>query len=79
VCFFNSALEAYLEQTHFVSTMKAMIFSKYSFQKQTQFLHGNNVLDAAACNIDGFLWRDTFVSSTQLNRPIWNKMSLSPP
>jgi hypothetical protein len=37
------------------------------------------VLDAAACNLDGFLWRDTCVSSTQLNRPIWNKQSLSPP
>jgi hypothetical protein len=24
------------------------------------------VLDAAASNRDGFLWRDTFVSSTQL-------------
>jgi hypothetical protein len=26
-----------------------------SFQKLTQFSHGNNVLDAAASNIDGFL------------------------
>jgi hypothetical protein len=37
------------------------------------------VLDAATSNIDGFLWRDTCVSSTQLNRPIWNKVSLSTP
>jgi hypothetical protein len=25
---------------------------------------------------DGFLWRDTCVSSIKLNRPIWKKMSL---
>jgi hypothetical protein len=42
-------------------------------------LTGNNVQDAAASNIDGFLWRDACVSSTQLNRPFGNKMSLSPP
>jgi hypothetical protein len=29
-------------------------------------------------NIDGFLSRDTCVSSSQVNRPIWNKMSISP-
>jgi hypothetical protein len=33
---------------------------------------GNNVLDAAASNIAVFLSRDTFVSSTQLNRPTWS-------
>jgi hypothetical protein len=36
------------------------------------------VLDGPVSNIDGFLWRDTCVSSTQLNRPIWKKESLSP-
>jgi hypothetical protein len=45
----------------------------------TQCTQGNNVLDAATSNIGGFLWRDTCVSSTQLNRPIWNKVSLSTP
>jgi hypothetical protein len=38
--------------------------------KLTQFSKGNNVLDACACNTDGFPWRDKHVSSTQLNRPI---------
>jgi hypothetical protein len=37
------------------------------------------VLDVPASNIGGFLSRDTFVSSTQMNRPIWNKESLSSP
>jgi hypothetical protein len=50
-----------------------------SFQKLTHFLQGNNVLDAAASNTDGILWRDTCVSSTLLNGTIWNKVSLSPP
>jgi hypothetical protein len=36
------------------------------------------VLDAAASNIRGFLWRDACISSTQLNRPFGNKESLSP-
>jgi hypothetical protein len=39
--------------------------------KLTQFSNGNNVQDAAASNIDAFLWRDTCVCSTQLNSPIW--------
>jgi hypothetical protein len=37
------------------------------------------MLDAEAYNIDVFLFRDTGVSSTLMNRPIWNKESLSPP
>jgi hypothetical protein len=47
--------------------------------KIPQFSQGKNVLNAAASNIDGYLWSDTCVSSTQLNRPIWNKQSLTPP
>jgi hypothetical protein len=31
-----------------------MIDSKYSFEDLTQFSQGNNVIDAAASNIDGF-------------------------
>jgi hypothetical protein len=37
------------------------------------------VLDVAASNIHGILWGDTWVSSTQLNRPIWSKETLSTP
>jgi hypothetical protein len=44
-----------------------------------QFSQGNNVIDAAASDLDGFLWRDTWDSSTQLNRPVWNEESRSPP
>jgi hypothetical protein len=32
-----------------------MIYRKYSFQKLPQLAQGNNVLVAAASNIDGFL------------------------
>jgi hypothetical protein len=39
---------------------------------------GNNVLDAADSNRDHCLWRDKCISSSQLNRPIWTKMTLSP-
>jgi hypothetical protein len=47
--------------------------------KLTQFSEGDNAEDAAASIIDGCLWRDTCVSSPQLNRPIWSKKCLSPP
>jgi hypothetical protein len=50
-------------------TLKTTFSTKYSFQKLTQFSQGDNVLDAADSNVDGFLWRDVCVSSTQLNRP----------
>jgi hypothetical protein len=61
------------------STLKTMMFRKYSFQKLTQLSLGNNAVDAPACNVDEILSRDSCVSSTHLNRPIWNKESLSPP
>jgi hypothetical protein len=30
------------------------------------------MLDASSSNIDGFVWRDRCISTTQLNRPIWS-------
>jgi hypothetical protein len=50
----------------------------YSFQKLTQFSKGNNALEAAASNTDGFLCRDICVSSTHLSIAIWSKERLSP-
>jgi hypothetical protein len=79
MCFFNSAELAYSEQAECISTLTNLHCRKYSFQKQTQFSQENNVLDAPAPKTDGFLSRGTCVSSTQLNRPILNKMTLSPP
>jgi hypothetical protein len=37
------------------------------------------VLDSPASDTYGFLWRDTCISSTQLNKPKWNKESVTPP
>jgi hypothetical protein len=79
MCFFKSAEEAYLEQREPISTMKNLLGMKYSFQKLTEFLQGNNVLHAAASNIDGFVWCDICFSSTLLKSPIANKQSLSTP
>jgi hypothetical protein len=75
----NSHEEPYLEQNDPLSTLKTVKSRNFSFQKLTLFSQGNNVLDAAASNIHGFLWRESEVSSTQLNRPIWSKESLCPP
>jgi hypothetical protein len=77
--FFISAEEVYLEQTDTISTLQHKRCWKCSFQNLTQFSQGNNVLGAPASNIDGFLSGDIFISSTQLNKPMWTKISLSPP
>jgi hypothetical protein len=47
--------------------------------KTSSILTRINVLHAADSHIDGFLWRDKCVFSTQLSRPIWRKENLSPP
>ena len=78
MCFFNAAEQASLEQTEPISTLRTMIFDKYSFPKLTQFSLGKSGLDAPASTSDGCLWKDTCVSSTQLNKPLWNEHSLSP-
>jgi hypothetical protein len=45
--------------------------------KINSILTKNNVLDTTASHGDGCLRRDTCDSSYQLNRSIWNKMSIS--
>jgi hypothetical protein len=37
-----------------ISTLRNLTCKKYCFQRDSQFSQGNNVLDAAASNIDGF-------------------------
>jgi hypothetical protein len=65
--------------TNQISGLKHLTCRKYSFQKLTEFSQGNNVQDDPESNIHGFLWRDTCVSSSQLNRPIWRKQSQPQP
>jgi hypothetical protein len=50
-----------------------------SFQKLTQFSHGNKVVDAPPSNVEGILSRDKCVSSILLYRPILKIVSVSPP
>jgi hypothetical protein len=50
-----------------------MISRKYSFQKLLLLLHRNNVVDAAASNIDGFLCSDACVLQLSLIRLIGTK------
>jgi hypothetical protein len=78
-CVSLSQLNSLFRQRQLISTFKTIICRKYSFQKLILFSLGNKVLDANASNTNGCLWRDTCRSSTQLNRPFCNKMSLSPP
>jgi hypothetical protein len=51
----------------------------YSIQKYNQFSQENSVVGDAYCNIDGFLWRDSCVPSTLVNRQVWIKESHSLP
>jgi hypothetical protein len=63
-----------LQNNVYFSTFRTQTGRQYSFQKLTQFSQGNNVLDAPHSNVGGFLSRNICVSSTQLNRPILNKV-----
>jgi hypothetical protein len=51
---------------------------KAEFLTKTKLSQCNKVLYAPASNLDGFLLRDTCVSSFQLNRPILIKVTGSP-
>jgi hypothetical protein len=64
MCSFILPEQAYLAQTEPICTLYPLSSRKYFFQNLTQFSQGINVLDAPAYNIDGFLYRDTYVSST---------------
>jgi hypothetical protein len=79
MCFFNSAEKAYLDPNVRFNPLKILKGRQYSFQKLIQFSQVNKVLNSPASNLDGLPSRDTWVSSTQLNRPIWSKLSFSPP
>jgi hypothetical protein len=61
---FNLPEKTYLEETKPIFTLYPLRSTKYSFQNLTQFSQGINVLDAPTYNTDGFLYRDTSVSST---------------
>jgi hypothetical protein len=76
--FLQLSLIGIFVQTEPISTWKTVICRKYLLQTLIQFSLGNSVLDATASNRHLFLLRDTCVSSTQLNRLIWNRDNLSP-
>jgi hypothetical protein len=77
MCFINSAAKSYLVQNEYFYSLKCTISRKYSFQKVPQLSQGFNLLDAAASNIHGFFFRHPCISSSQLNRPIWSKQSIT--
>jgi hypothetical protein len=78
-CGYSTQLNRSIWNKESLLHMENLRCRKYIFQKRTQFLQGNNVLDAPVSNTNSFLSRDTCVPSTQLNRPISNKESLSSP
>jgi hypothetical protein len=59
--------------------LKTMIRRKYSFLKLTQFSQVNNVLHAAASNLDGFIGEMHVFFSSLLKRTISSKKSLLSP
>jgi hypothetical protein len=69
LCFSYAAEEKYMAQNEPFCTLKTDL-QKIFLTKTNSVLQGNNVPVAPASNINGFLWRDTCVASTQLNRPL---------
>jgi hypothetical protein len=60
------------EQNKSFPILTNMIGRKYSFQKLTQFLQEDNVLDTAASYVDYFLCQRTCVFLPQLKTPIFS-------
>jgi hypothetical protein len=77
-CVSSTQLNRSIWNKETISTLKHRNSTMYSFQKLSLFSQGNNVLDAAASNINGYLWRDPCVSSSQPNGPIYSKQRLPP-
>jgi hypothetical protein len=67
-----------VEQSQSNFTLNNVSRRKFSSQKLIQFSLRNNVLDDPASSTDDFRSIDTDISSTMLNRPIWNNENLSP-
>jgi hypothetical protein len=53
-------------------------FQDILLSKTNSILTGKECIDAAASNIDGYLWRNPCVSSSQPNSPICSKQRLPP-
>jgi hypothetical protein len=66
-CASSTKLNRPILSKQFISTWKTMNRRQYFFQALIQFSQEYKVLDAAASNIDCFLWRDTCISSTHMN------------
>jgi hypothetical protein len=73
MCFFDSPEGAGLDENEPFSSLETIVCRKNALQTSTQFSQGNNVLDAASCNLVPFCRRDRCDSSNQLKRPIWSK------
>jgi hypothetical protein len=78
-CSDNSAERAYFENSEHTSTLKNLSCRKFSFPKPSQFSQKKSVLDASTSSTCGFPLVHTSFSSTLLDSPIWNRMSLCPP
>jgi hypothetical protein len=55
-----------LEEIHPTSTFKYLSSRRYYFQDLNPFSHGKKMVDDAAPNVDGFLWRNSCIFSTRL-------------
>jgi hypothetical protein len=67
-CVCTSQLNRPICRKQLNSILKYLTCWKNSFQNLIQFSQGINVLDAPASITHGFLWRDTGISSPELNR-----------
>jgi hypothetical protein len=75
ISFFCITEEAYLKQREPITTLRNPGSMKDLWQKVSHLSQGNHVVHAALSHMDGFLWRDTGISSTQLKDSFSNKWS----
>jgi hypothetical protein len=74
--FFHSGEWVYRRKGMYLP-LRYMRGTQHLYQNLIRFSQGNHVLDARDSNTDGFLLIDTCASSSQPNRPIWDRISLS--
>jgi hypothetical protein len=78
-CLYSTQLNRNIWSNSMLTPPWKLWFAGTILSKANSILTVNNVLHAPASNTVAFLSRYTCVSSTQLNRPIWNNISFPPP
>jgi hypothetical protein len=75
--FYNSPIRVYFEQSECFCHLKTLRGRKFSYQKLSLFIKGNNVQGIPCSTINCFLPSYALLSWIQYNRPMLNKVNVS--